>query len=244
MEPQETKVTVDAQEPPKTPIERMFPDKTKGPPPRPELDRVVLVVGQVQERRAVAQALAGTAAPFGEWGMDFLDHELEERTHAAHRLMDMSRRMPMPAGTFEQVADVAHPAFSGHTPRHAYAAMKSFLREQCGTDCFGRWLVQRLDLWLPQLGGKVRAIVVADVDRFTDALPIVERYGRDRTTILSVGDRPAPFKIEGAREARVLAVESADKQVEQLRRALPDFYPPKTETPTPTQEPETTQEQA
>lgn len=228
---QETKIELDGAPSPKTPIERMFPEKTKEPPKAVEPELVVLVTGHVRERRRVAQALAATAAPFGAWGMDFLDYELEERTHAAHRLMDVTRRMPMPAGTFEEVMDVAHPAFSGQTPRHAYAAMRSFLVEQCGAGCFGRWLVQRLDLWLPRVAEKVRAVVVSDIEKFSDAKEIADRYGRGKILLLVVGEQPSRFGLEGVRQVNVLPRDSDEAQVQQLKEVLPDLYPEQTEEP-------------
>lgn len=226
MEPQETKIVLDGAPTPSTPIERLFPEKTREATDAVEPERVVLVSGHVRERRRVAEALASTAAPLGAWGMDFLDHELEERTHAAHRLMDVSRRMPMPAGTFEDVMDCCHAAFSGRTPRSAYDAMRRFLYEQCGSGCFGRWLVQRLDLWLPRVADKVRAIVVADVDCLASAIEIVLRYGREKVLHLVVG--PQVGMSLAVRTVNVLAYDSAERQVEHLRQSLPDFYPENT----------------
>lgn len=107
---------------------------------------------------------------------------LKERTHALYGLFGWDGK-PLPHDEFERVKDCEHDEFLGATPREAYIAVSEKLMKPLHGDAvFGLMLLQDLEC----NAADADLIVVTDSGFASEAVPLVERYGRENTILMRI----------------------------------------------------------
>lgn len=197
-------------------------------PASASLSRIIFVSGNSGTYGALglATAVLSEEAGGGPWFVDFIDAEVEFRTHALFGIHDGQTRRVAERGSFLQVAHRPSPLFEGMTPAAAYAKVQKFLRDEVSKDILGRWTAERAGLFLQQ-NPNLRSLVICGVDGPESVAAVVAAFPDARTYSVNVGltTREADLPGLGSYHSVMDSDNSGRASMaSRLRRAMPELF--------------------